>query len=65
MINAARDEVIPKATTEALNKAIGSPQILWTPVGHYSSALFMPDIRRRVIEFIQGKKVERLSADPG
>ena len=60
MINAARDEVIPKETTEALNKAIGSPQILWTPLGHYSSALFLPNLRQRTIEFSQGKKVEGL-----
>jgi dipeptidyl aminopeptidase/acylaminoacyl peptidase len=60
MINAARDEVIPRATTEALCRAIGSPQILWTPLGHYSSALFLPNIRQRTIEFIKGQKVEKL-----
>jgi dienelactone hydrolase len=65
MINAARDEVIPRETTEALNKAIGSPQILWTPVGHYTSALFMPNIRQRVIDFIQGKKVVTLELGKG
>lgn len=60
MINAARDEVIPKVATEALFRAIGSPQILWTPLGHYSSALYLPNIRQRTIEFIKGQKVEKL-----
>lgn len=63
MINAAQDEVIPRATTLALNRAIGSPQILWTPVGHYTSALFLPNIRQRLIEFIQGRQVETLDFD--
>lgn len=60
MINAAKDEVIPKETTEALNKAIGSPTILWTPAGHYSSIWYLEDIRQRTAEFVNGKKVERL-----
>ena len=55
-----RSIVIPKATTEALFRAIGSPQILWTPLGHYSSALYLPNIRQRTIEFIKGEKVEKL-----
>lgn len=60
MINAANDEVIPRATTDALWKAIGSPKILWTPAGHYSSILYLPNIRQRAIDFILGKKVEKL-----
>lgn len=60
MMNAAKDEVIPRAATDALNQAIGGPKILWTPVGHYSSAMYLPNIRQRAIEFILGKDVERL-----
>jgi cephalosporin-C deacetylase-like acetyl esterase len=59
MINAARDEVIPRSTTEALNKKIGS-RIIWTPLGHYSSIFYLPQIRQRTIDFILGKKVEDL-----
>ena len=60
MINAARDEVIPRETTDALRKAIGSPQILWTPLGHYSSVYYLPNIRQRMIDFLKGGKVEKL-----
>ena len=60
MVNAAKDEVIPKETTDALNKAIGSPTILWTAAGHYTSVWYLDDIRQRTTEFVQGKKVESL-----
>jgi len=61
MINAALDEVIPAETTAALRKAIGMPQQLIVPgVGHYKAGLFLPTIRQRVIEYISGKKVEKL-----
>jgi hypothetical protein len=59
MINAAKDEVIPRSTTEALAKTIGS-RVIWTPLGHYSSILYLPQIRQRTIDFILGKKVEDL-----
>lgn len=59
MINAARDEVIPKETTEALQRAIGA-QILWTPLGHYSSMLYLPNIRQKAIDFILGMEVKDL-----
>lgn len=58
MINALRDEVIPPATSLALRKAIGRPQMLTIPVGHYGAALFLPKIRQRTIDFILGKKVQ-------
>jgi dienelactone hydrolase len=60
MINASNDEVIPKDATEKLNKAIGSPQILWHPLGHYSSIFYLPKIRQSAVDFIKGKKVESL-----
>jgi dienelactone hydrolase len=36
MLNAERDEVIPKACTEALWRAFGQPEIQWYSGGHYS-----------------------------
>jgi len=63
MINAAHDEIIPKDATEALNKAIGSPQILWHPLGHYSSIFYLPKIRQSAIDFIKGRKVESLDGE--
>lgn len=60
MINALRDEVIPPTTTDALRKAIGMPQMLTIPVGHYGAILFLPNIRQRTIDFIIGKKVTTL-----
>jgi dienelactone hydrolase len=63
MVNASQDEVIPADCTAALRKAIGSPQIIWVPAGHYRAILFLPDIRERVIEFVQGKKVVGLKKD--
>jgi hypothetical protein len=63
MINAINDEVIPRATTDALFKAIGAPQILWEPMGHYSSVWYLPKIRQSAIDFIQGRKVESLDAE--
>ena len=60
MINADQDEVIPKDDTLALNKAIGSPRILWSPMGHYSSVFYLPTVCRRTAEFMQGKEVKSL-----
>ena len=59
MINAAKDEVIPRSTTDALAKTIGS-RVIWTPLGHYTSVLYLPQIRQRTIDFILGKEVEDL-----
>jgi dienelactone hydrolase len=53
MINAGNDEVIPKATTEALNKAIGGAEILWLPTGHYTALTYLPLIQQRTIEFLK------------
>jgi dienelactone hydrolase len=36
MLNAASDEVIPRACTESLWKALGEPEIRWYSGGHYS-----------------------------
>lgn len=65
MINAAADEVIPAANTAALRQAVGQPgddrpRMLTVPVGHYAAMLYLPNIRRRVVEFMQGKPVDGL-----
>jgi dienelactone hydrolase len=36
MLNAASDEVIPRACTDSLWKALGEPEIRWYTGGHYS-----------------------------
>jgi hypothetical protein len=36
MLNAARDEVIPRVCTESLHQAFGEPEIVWYSGGHYS-----------------------------
>jgi dienelactone hydrolase len=63
MINASRDEVIPRKSTDALRVAIGSPTILWMPVGHYGCILFMPNIEQKVADFMLGKPVSSLDFD--
>lgn len=60
MINASKDEVIPRQCTMALWQAIGKPQILWLPSGHYSAAWFMPTIKQTAIDFLKGKPVREL-----
>lgn len=54
MINASNDEVIPKATTEALNAAMGGPRLVWLPAGHYSAIGFLPMIQQQAIDFLLG-----------
>jgi dienelactone hydrolase len=60
MINARNDEVIPRECTMALWLAIGKPQLLWVPSGHYSAAWFMPTIKQTAIDFLKGKPVKEL-----
>ena len=60
MINASADEVIPRVATDDLNKAIGSPELLWAPAGHYSSIFFLPAIRQTTIRFLSGQPVDKI-----
>lgn len=53
MINAANDEVIPKATTLKLHEAVGRPQVVWLPAAHYSSLTYFPLMQKTVIEFLR------------
>lgn len=43
MLNAANDEVIPRACTESLWRASGRPPIVWYDAGHYSVVRFLFD----------------------
>jgi cephalosporin-C deacetylase-like acetyl esterase len=61
MINALQDEVIPRAATDLLFNAIGHPQILWSPAGHYSSVFYLPSIQATVARFIEGKPVSKIA----
>lgn len=55
MINASKDEVIPKSTTEALRAAIGDPEIVWVHAGHYTAIGFLPLIQQKAIDFLLGE----------
>lgn len=52
MLNAASDEVIPKACTESLWQAFGKPRIEWFPGGHYSVILHLPRALVRAAKFL-------------
>jgi len=60
MINAQRDETIPKANAEALAKAIGGPTVIWSPLGHIDSVIYLPNILQKTADFFNGKSVEGL-----
>ncbi|GIW92050.1 MAG: hypothetical protein KatS3mg110_0091 [Pirellulaceae bacterium] len=53
MLNAAQDEVIPRACTESLWEAMGKPPIHWYNGGHYSVARFLPHAMARTAEFFE------------
>lgn len=51
MLNAARDEVIPRPATEALREAAGRPEIVWYETGHATIAVFFTDLLARTREW--------------
>jgi cephalosporin-C deacetylase-like acetyl esterase len=51
MLNASADEVIPKACTESLWRALGQPPIVWYDGGHYSVARHLLDAMKRTQDF--------------
>lgn len=56
MVNATHDEVIPRSSTEALQKSIAAPvEDLWLDAGHYSVARYLPIELVRLHLFFQGK----------
>ena len=53
MLNASHDEVVPRAATESLWRALGQPEIVWMDAGHYSAARFIFESLARVTKFFQ------------
>ena len=51
MLNATRDEVIPKECTLALWKGFGEPEICWYSGGHYTVIFHLPRALERVAHF--------------
>jgi pimeloyl-ACP methyl ester carboxylesterase len=53
MINAAQDEVVPRACTESLAEALGlKDQVWWLEgVGHYSALSKLPEVVERTVAF--------------
>lgn len=60
LINAGRDEVIPKNCTTELWQAMGKPTLLWVPSGHYSAAWYLPTIKQTAIDFLKGLPIQQL-----
>jgi dienelactone hydrolase len=51
LLNADRDEIIPRACTESLHKAFGEPEIVWYAGGHYSVIRHLFSALNRVATF--------------
>jgi dienelactone hydrolase len=51
MLNATEDEVIPRAATETLHRALGDAEIRWLPGGHYSVIRHLPTALLAVSHF--------------
>ena len=69
MVNATQDEVIPRASTDALLQAIELPtDVVWLEAGHYSVARYLPIELYRLHLFFQGRTKPavqlRLKAEP-
>jgi dienelactone hydrolase len=57
MLNAAHDEVIPRACTESLWKAFGEPEIVWWDAGHYTAVRFIFDAMAKTTRFFSAEKL--------
>jgi dienelactone hydrolase len=53
MLNASRDEVIPRACTESLWEAFGRPRIVWYDAGHFSAIRYLLEGITEVTNFFQ------------
>jgi dienelactone hydrolase len=51
MLNADRDEIIPRACTESLWKSLGEPEIVWYEGGHYTVARHLLTMLDRASKF--------------
>jgi hypothetical protein len=52
MINARFDWVIRRSYTEALWRALGRPELVWLPAGHYTAGLFTSYARHKILDHI-------------
>ena len=61
MFLALFDRVIQLRYGLALRRSLGNPKTLFVPLGHYTTLLAMPFLKRRALEFFN----ERLRAPAG
>ena len=53
MFIALNDRTIGRANALRLWRALGRPQAVWFPLGHYTSYLFLPYLKRESLRFFQ------------
>lgn len=53
MISAVFDRSIPRRNSDQLWEALGRPERLWLPLGHYTSYLFIPVVRAQALQFFR------------
>lgn len=58
LVQARRDTTIPFVNQQLLAKALGLPQRIVLPTGHYTSAVYLPSLLRVAVRFLD----ERLAA---
>lgn len=51
MLNAVRDEIIPRSCTDSLWEAFGRPRIVWYNAGHISALRYLPEGVNEVARF--------------
>ena len=56
MLNATKDEIIPKACTESLWESFGKPEIVWYPGTHYTVAVHILSALDRSAKFFTNKE---------
>lgn len=60
MLNASRDEIIPRQCTESLWQALGRPEIQWYDGGHYTVARYMLNAMKRTGDFFAASEARPL-----
>jgi hypothetical protein len=53
MFIAAFDRVVPRKCGDRLREAIGKPEVIYLPAGHYSSFLFLPYAEAKSLSFFK------------
>ncbi|MBN1418542.1 MAG: alpha/beta hydrolase family protein, partial [Planctomycetes bacterium] len=64
MINALRDETIPRSSTDRLWEAMGRPEIHWYDTTHVGTAISILEILVRVTAHIEGRAVGAAGTPP-